>query len=69
MLSQAEQRIEFIHAFLEYPDSLCEEDWKLWRPLIASAYAQATNQEFRKKVIEAMSFFNFHFYQKKHEQL
>lgn len=69
MLSQAEQRIGFINAFLEYPAGLCEEDWKLWRPLIARACAQVTNEEFRKKGIEAMSFFNCHFYKKKHEQL
>lgn len=69
MLSQAEQRIGFIHAFLEYPDGLCVADWKLWRPLIASACSQVTNEEFRKKGVEAMSFFNCYFYKKKLEQL
>ncbi len=38
---RAEQIIGFIHAFLEYPDSLCEEDWKLWCRLIARARTQA----------------------------
>ena len=35
MLNQAEQRIGFIYSFLEYPNGLCEEDWKIWSPLIA----------------------------------
>jgi hypothetical protein len=54
MLNQAEQRIGFIHSFLEYPDGLCEEDWKIWRPLIANSCAKVNNEEFRKKGIEAM---------------
>ena len=65
MLNQAEQRIEFIHSFLEYPDGLCEEDWKIWRSLIASSCTQVTNEEFRKKGIEVIRFFNFYFYEKK----
>jgi len=49
MLSQAEQHIGFIHAFLEYPNGLWEEDWKLLRPSLASACARVGSEEFRKK--------------------
>jgi hypothetical protein len=69
MLNQAEQRIGFIYSFLEYPNALCEEDWKIWRTLIANSCAQVPNEEFRKKGIEVIRFFNFHFSEKKRQQL
>ncbi len=68
MLNQAEQRIGFIHGFIDDPDGLCVEDWKIWRPLIAKACVQVMNENFRKMGIEAMYFFNHHFYTKKHMQ-
>ena len=63
-MNQAEQRIGYIHSFVEYSEGLCEEDWRIWLPLIANACAQAMNKDFRKMGFEAMSFFNDHFYKK-----
>jgi hypothetical protein len=69
MLNQAEQRIGFIHSFLEDPEGLSEDDWRIWLPLITKACSQVINDDFRKKSFEAIRFFNFHFYKKKQQQL
>lgn len=68
-MNQAKQRIGYIHSFIEDPEGLCEEDWKIWRPLIASACVQVMDEDFRKMGFEAMSFFNCHFYKKKYEPI
>ena len=62
MLTQREQRIEFIYSFIADPEGICEEDWKIWRPIIARSCAEVMNEVIRKKGLEALSFFKLHFY-------
>lgn len=65
MPTKAEQHINFIHSFIEYPDWLCENDWSIWRPLVKQACAQVMDERTRKMGFEAITFFNFHFYKKR----
>jgi hypothetical protein len=60
----AKSRIEFISSFMEFPNWLCEEDWIVWRPLIALACSIVSDENLRKNGQEVLHFFNFHFYGK-----
>lgn len=64
MLTQAEQRIGYVYSFLERPEHFSEEDWMVWRPIIARSCVQVMNIEMRNKGLEAIRFFNFYFNKK-----
>ena len=58
--STAQQRIEYVYSFIEYPEGPCKDDWNTWCPLIALACA-AVDDESRNKGIKTIQFFNDYF--------